>query len=481
MKNNRIVFVASTLLCSITGLATTGVADDGLNGVMLAQADTSSSDTSNSTNRQYGLIRKKENLWNISKLYRPVGSTMSQTMMAIYDNNRHAFYKDNINRLKVNVMLDIPNDSTIAGVDHKQAYKEATRHIAEYEEYVASVEESEVVEEQNQISDTGSGIEVETPVSIVTPDVEVTEVNESEIETIKEELEKEEEQVQQVEVTPEPPKTVKKRKPRKKPDRPLFRYSYEISTAFDDNIRRAQNDEDIREDVVTNATVKARGGIPIDSFSLFNYGVEAGYDFFADFDSLNSLNYNVNARYRFALASGFTSPIYSISAKIGGIESDRDMRDSTIVSLAANLNKWITNTINMTTGIDFKTRESRSDVFDTTETRLFANFDVNLSKTDLIYTTYTFITGDIVSSASPSLEIVNVADAIEPDDAFGGVVTNQFAYRIDADTQVLTFGYNKILNRDLSIDLSARFVDTEASGDIGYDRSILRASLLGRF
>ena len=196
---------------------------------------------------------------------------------------------------------------------------------------------------------------------------------------------------------------------------------------------------------------------------------------------MNSFNYNASARYRFALASGFTSPIYSIGAKIGGIESDREMRDSTVFSIAASLNKWLTDTINLTAGLDFKARESRSEVFDTSESRVFANFDINLSKIDLVYTTYTFIAGDTVSSATPSLDIINAADAIEPDDAFGGIETNQFAYRLDADTQVLTVGYNRILNRDISIDFSARFVDTEASGGIGYDRTIVRASLLGRF
>jgi hypothetical protein len=273
----------------------------------------------------------------------------------------------------------------------------------------------------------------------------------------------------------------KKKKKKQKPKRPLFRYSYDVSTVFDDNIRKAQKKIDIREDVVTSFALKARGGLPIDSFTLFNYGAEISYDLFNDFDTLNSLNYNINARYRFALASGFTSPIYTFSVKLGGIESDQVMRDSSVVSFAFNFNKWITNTINMTMGVDAKTRDSKSEVFDLNEGRLFVNFDLNLNKTDLLYTTYTFITGDTVSSASPSLSIINAADSIEPDDAFGGVSTNQFAYRLNADTQVVTFGYNKIMSRSISIDLSARLVSTEAAQGIGYDRTIVRASLLGRF
>ena len=159
------------------------------------------------------------------------------------------------------------------------------------------------------------------------------------------------------------------------------------------------------------------------------------------------------------------------------------MRDSTLLSLSAELNKWVTDTINMTAGLGIRERQSVSEVYDLSEVRIFINFDTNFSKRDLTYTTFAFISGDTVSSAEPTLAIINAADAIEPDDAFGGIDANQFAYRIDSDTVVITLGYNRILTSDLSLDLSVRFVDSESTRDdeIGYERTILRASLLGRF
>ena len=259
------IFFASSLLFGLTGFTLSVAASDSLDGIMLAQADSSSSSPSNLNPRRYGLTRQKENLWRIAKLYRPVSSTISQTMLAIFDNNSHAFYEQNINRLKINVMLDIPDDSVIAAVEHREAYQEVIRQIAEYEEFLASSQVDDVADEPQ-----ATVPEIEPVVSAPVATVEVSEIGETEIETIKQELEQEEQQIKLAETAiipePEPKKPVKKRKPRKKPERPLFRYSYEISTAFDDNIRRAQNNDDIREDVVTNATLKARGGIPIDSF-----------------------------------------------------------------------------------------------------------------------------------------------------------------------------------------------------------------------
>ena len=262
---------------------------------------------------------------------------------------------------------------------------------------------------------------------------------------------------------------------------PLFRYSYDLSIAEDDNIRRAQNEVDIRADLVTSFTLNAKGGVSIDKLSLLNFGASATYEAYDTFSDLNNLNFNLNARYRFAFSSGFTSAIYALGIKLGGIESELEMRDSTWFSVAFEMNKRLTSTINTTIGLNFKKREATSEVFDTTENHFFINMDVELSKKTLIYGTYTLITGDIVSSGTPTLQFINLSDAVEPDDAFGGVTFNQFAYRLDAETNVITLGYNRVMTPSMSVDISYRFVDTEAVGAIYYERQILRASLLGRF
>jgi hypothetical protein len=254
--------------------------------------------------------------------------------------------------------------------------------------------------------------------------------------------------------------------------------------ANDDNVRLAQDDDDVRSDVIYTALVRATGGTSLDSFSILNYGASASYNKFDSFDKLDNYDFEFNTRYRFALSSGFTSPIYSLRAKVGGRQfDDSEMRDATFYGVSADLNKWITNTINMTTGIAYNGQESKSEVFDTEEALIFINFDTNFTKKDLVYTTFSYISGDTVSSSTPSLEVINAADAIEPDDAFGGTEANQFAYRIDSNTLVFTLGYNRILTPDISLDFSARYVESEAKDDssLTYYRTIWRASLLGRF
>ena len=419
----------------------------------------------------YGPVQAQETLYRIALQYRQPGVTVAQLMMAIFEANPDAFVRNNINRLKVGATLSIPDAETIKEISPRAAYQEATTQIDTYEEEVL-----EVRVQRGEVEPLGES--TRDPDLVVSTGAAVSEASVAQVEEMKEGLAADEEVA--AGVLPEPKPTQRRRQEQ---ERPLFRYSYDISFVDDDNIRLAQNDVDIRSDYILSGTVKAKAGISLDSFSILNVGGSATYNKFDTFDTLDNYEIEANVRYRFALSSGFTSPIYSVGARIGGQEFDTEMRDATFVQVSGDLNRWITNTINMTTGINFNFRESKSDVFDTEDARVFLNFDTNFTDTDLIYTTLTYITGDTVSSATPTVGIINVADAIEPDDAFGGFDANQFAYRLEADTLVFTLGYNRILTKDLSLDFSARYVESEAKDDdeIMYDRTILRVSLLGRF
>jgi FimV-like protein len=424
----------------------------------------------------YGPVQANETLYRIALKHRQQGVTIAQSMMSIFEANPDAFDKGNINRLKVGALLDIPNLETTTSIGRKEAYREASSQIESYEQEVRELKvksgEMAPLSETPRDPDLTTGAPLAAAISA--PDL-------TQVEEMKQGLAADEQMVAQQGALPEP-KPAKRKKQVEDHDS-IFLYSYDLSIVDDDNVRLAQNKEDIRADRSLSATLRVKGGKTLDSFSIFNYGASVTFNKQETFDTLDNYQIEANTRYRFALSSGFTAPIYTLGARIGGQEFDSEMRDATFLELSADLNKWITNTINMTLGMGLHGRESKSEVFDTSDARIFINFDTNFSRQSLVYTTLTFITGDTVSSATPSLGIVNVADAIEPDDAFGGVDTNQFAYRLKANTVVLTLGYNHIFTPDLSLDLSARYVESEARDDssISYDRTILRASLLGRF
>jgi len=420
----------------------------------------------------YGPVQPKETLYRIALKYQQPGVTVSQAMMSIFAANPDAFDDGNINRLRLGSVLRIPDAEIMAKLDREQAYRDATAQIDAYEQELRQMQTGQAAPQPQLPAPPVPVPVVEAPAAAAADAPDLQQIDE-----LKQGLAADEQQV----ALPEP-KTSKARK-QEEESAPLFRFSYDLSLINDDNVRLAQDNDDVRSDVIYSATVKAIGGKSLDSFSIWNYGGSASYNKFDTYDKLDNYDFEVNTRYRFALSSGFTAPIYSLRAKIGGREYDSEMRDATFYGVSADLNKWLTTSINMTTGIGYNGQESKSEVFDTQETFIFINFDTNFSKKDLVYTTFSYISGDVVSSSKPSLDVIEAADAIEPDDAFGGVDANQFAYRIDSDTLVFTLGYNRILTPDVSIDLSARYVESEAKSDssLSYERTIWRASLLGRF
>jgi len=419
----------------------------------------------------YGPVKPNETLYRIALDHRHSGMTVAQMMMAIFQRNPQAFEQNNINRLKVGALLQIPSRQSVETVDSQGAYRDATRQIDTYESEVR-----ELRVQRGELPPLGDAPREPVVVPRV-PAASVTSPTQQQIAEMKQGLAEDQPLVL-------PPPKPPERKKKEMDHGPLFRFSYDLAYIHDDNVRLARDEVDIREDNIVGATLKATAGRSIDDFTLLNYGGSITYEKYETFSGLDSVEFEGNVRYRFALASGFTSPIYSLKAKVGGIEFlDSDMRDSTLLSLSGEMNKWLTTTINMTLGIGYNLRDSVSEVYDLRDARAFVNFDTNFSKTDLVYTTLTLITGDTVSSATPTLDIINASDAIEPDDAFGGVDANQFAYRIDSNTALITIGYNRILTQNMSLDLSARYVDSTAKADdnIYYNRTIVRVSLLGRF
>lgn len=420
-------------------------------------------------NATYGPVAPRESLFRIALQHNYPDTTVTQMMIAIFEANPAAFSRDNINYLRVGSTLTIPGPEAVRTIEFREAYNRATAQIAAY---------------QRQLREArGELDEAAPPAAAPREPVLLPAPAQPEITLAKDRPEEVDEQARQAAPIELPEPRVKPQRAPRERRAPLFRYSYDVAVVDDDNVRLAQSEDDIREDVILSATLKATAGRSLDSFSILNYGGSFTYNKFDSFGTLDHYEFEINTRYRFALRSGFTAPIYSLRARLGGMEFDSEMRDSTVLTLAAEMNKWLTTTLNSTIGVGIKSRDSVSEVYDLDEARLFANLDINFTDTDLVYTTLAYIQGDTASSATPSLGIINASDAIEPDDAFGGIDANQFAYRIDSETLVLTLGYNRILNRDLSLDFSARFVDSESRVDeeIYYERTILRASLLGRF
>src|SRR5690606_27916984 len=94
---------------------------------------------------------------------------------------------------------------------------------------------------------------------------------------------------------------------------------------------------------------------------------------------------------------------------------ETDVRDSNISDFGFRVTKRITNRITTTGGVTYTERSARGEVFDLEQIRYFINLDYSLTSRVALYTTYNHIDGDVFSTATPTIQIINWADAIEPD------------------------------------------------------------------
>ncbi len=260
-----------------------------------------------------------------------------------------------------------------------------------------------------------------------------------------------------------------------------LRFSVNASLVTDDNVNKAPVGDDVREDTFVGVLGGASFVQILGLNSSLIYRASVGIEEYQEFDGLSNASFSFAVDYKFRFVRGFTAPGFTLTASLNEQDFDSDMRDATTFGLLAVADKRFTDRLATAAGLGFKTSESESDVFDNDSLRVFANVDLVLSERALAYTTLNLVSGDVVSTSSPTVDIIAAADAIEADDAFGGRDTGQFAYRLDADTTLLTLGLNYGINQDHSLDASVEFLDSSADGGIDYERTTFRLTYLGVF
>ena len=133
---------------------------------------------------------------------------------------------------------------------------------------------------------------------------------------------------------------------------------------------------------------------------------------------------------------------------------------------------------------------------------MFASAGWRPNRRWLLYARYDVRSGDITSTATPTLAVINAAEVIERDDAFGitsvpaaklgagpgpgpgpGLLGDRqrFAYRIDAVSHQGRIGANYAIGRQMSVDLSGRYRATRGAGDNQYNLQSVSGAFMYRF
>ena len=190
--------------------------------------------------------------------------------------------------------------------------------------------------------------------------------------------------------------------------------------------------------------------------------------------------------------AGPTASSYEFNVSVQADEYKHSQRDSTVTTAQLVASKPFTDRISASTGIEYRNRDSSGTVFDLDQWRWFLEGRYALPPGWTIRGAYSFIDGDVWSTAQTRLcdgtqvasiyPLVVAADAIEPDDAFNSAYCGRWlAYRLPAQTHTLTLGVSKEIDPGLTLDLSGLGVKVNAKGDNEYRTFVLRVGLSKRF
>lgn len=260
------------------------------------------------------------------------------------------------------------------------------------------------------------------------------------------------------------------------------RFSGDVTFLYNDNVTRAERDDDIADDVAVEARLAYGWSTPAITGSSFAWTLAVTGVKFDAFSDLDHVEASGEVAYRVQFARGFGAPVYEVSATAAALDYGSRIRDGWQVEAGAMATKRFTDRLTGRAGFRVSRREATDyEVFDLERANVFANVDWLATRRSVGYATWVFSSGDVVSTARPTLGIINAAAVIEPDDAYGGVPANRFAYRLDADVHIVTLGYNRKLDSDASLDLSLETLLAEAEGGNEYERMIARVSYLRRF
>lgn len=207
--------------------------------------------------------------------------------------------------------------------------------------------------------------------------------------------------------------------------------------------------------------------------SGFSINGSASFEHNADIEALGESRYRLGMGWFREKKKGAGMPFVRIGLGLSYIDSETQRRDGTAFDALASVNFQPTNFFDTTLGVQAAVSDAETKVFDTSKVILFTTANFSPTPKLVLRTGLRYVLGDEVSTATPTTNIVNNAEIIEPDEAFGGASAERFAYLIGANSAIFEAGFGYGISGNVQANLIYRFVSTQADGDISYERSIV--------
>ena len=252
---------------------------------------------------------------------------------------------------------------------------------------------------------------------------------------------------------------------------------------YDDNVSRAQNDSDIKDDWITTFNASFINQSILSPESLLGFTAQAQYERMDQYKSLNNVSFSLAADYLYQPQAGFFAPWYEASVGVRRVIFDNSaIRDSELLDLSFSVGKRLGNKFIGTLAYQYEQRFSEKKVFDLVNHKVTADAEYQVISKGVFYANYQASFGESVSTATPNSRIIAAAEAVAPDDVFStglgpGCMNRRCAYRLDSTTHQFSAGFNVGIMDNFELDVATNYFYIDATGDNHYDGFIHQANI----
>lgn len=262
----------------------------------------------------------------------------------------------------------------------------------------------------------------------------------------------------------------------------------DLGVGYDDNVGNAAADPDTRDSSTVTAGVNLDyvGRLTQNTGLLLRAGVQG--EAYEAADGLANGKLLVMSRLSHRPAGGFYTPLFAAWVSAALWEFDSRLRDGAEYRAGIFVTEPLTTAVSARLSFAAAQRVADSDVFELSWWSAGLNLDWRVLPALTLYGGYQFNDGDLVSSSNVTPKSMH--DPPPPgtpgqptpavghgDDALEGL----FAYRLEAQTDIATLGFNVPVSPRVSVDAQVQRIDSATDFGGGYERLLGGVSVLMRF
>lgn len=250
---------------------------------------------------------------------------------------------------------------------------------------------------------------------------------------------------------------------------------------YDDNVSRAQNENDIEDDRILKLGANLDYTILLNDISYLSLRGTLDASRYDYWYKLNNTLVGIHADLNLRPSTGYTASRYLFSINYEQRLFESALREGSALRARLGFSKNLTDVVSLHAGYIHENIDADSEVFDASNNRLYLDTEFRTGRYNVVYGTLGYLDGNLVTTARAGLGIDYEVWVV--DDAFTDLRPRRWAYRLSGKAISFRIGNNYQFGHQHALDISALFYDSEADNYAGssYSGSVFNLSYLYSF